>query len=165
MDSNLILLAEFDPPWWAVVIVVIFLMAIFGKKKEFEYEAKLFQEGSEDIKGEIEIEKYKKNDPQAKLELWDKSLPLTGEFLIRINDQTLSQFNINEADPRTINILFPLIKNKSGELQKTIRRHSNSVKFGNFPFLVTRDVQPKNQDSVVVSINGEEILKGLFYRD
>lgn len=138
--------------WWHFVILFFLLGIIFGKRKEWEYEAKLFTEGSEDIKGEVEVKKYHKEElNHIDVDIYSKNQP--SKIAISIGGNEVLAFDI---------------LNNGGKLKlsdgRTIKRPSNVKKINKFRISEVNIEKPGNRTSVSVNVDGE-VLTGQFFKD
>ena len=146
-------------PWYAYVGIVVALFIIFGKQKEWEYEAKLFVEGTEKEMGEIELKKFAKEAPTMTLNLEDK-FPLNNASLkIELDESLTIELKVSE-NGQHVKVISPLSEDQAEE----IYRPAASIRWNNImvPFPYLR--KPKNNQKVVVNCNGQE-LTGTFFAD
>jgi hypothetical protein len=74
-----------------VIVVVIVLIVIFGKKQEWEFEAKLMVEGEYAVVGELEIEKFQRSTAKGELKIYPVPLRVQGDYDIVVNGQRIAQ--------------------------------------------------------------------------
>lgn len=146
---------------WTLLVVggLVVYGLIFGKSKEYEYEAKLIPEGNNEIVGEVEIKKYKSENPVGELALYSPQFNFKGMVEIFNNETLISRFEISEGkSPR---LLFPtpsplVTKMKNTGLQKV----------GNaYRFPVKEDLFVQNNHKVRICMSDRPQLYGVFLKD
>ncbi|MBK24061.1 MAG: hypothetical protein CME70_08685 [Halobacteriovorax sp.] len=64
--------------WWHFLILFFMMGIFFGKRKIWEYEAKLVKEGSNEFIGEVELKQYsKEKNPTLELDLFNFDIDIT----------------------------------------------------------------------------------------
>ena len=146
--------------FFAVFAVFIIYGLVFGKTKEFEYEAKLIPEGENEIVGEIEIEKFKKEDPYGELSIYSIDDTVHGVVEIYHEEKLISRFEVL-PEKKAIRLLFPnpsSVKGKKNLLAVTKQGRG-------FRFPVNSPIELKNNHKVRVCISGQPQLFGVFLKD
>jgi hypothetical protein len=148
----------FALPWYGRLGIVLFIFILFGKKKEWGFEAKLMPEDSSEIVGEVEIKKFKKNDPTGVLDLPNDILTKDTLIEILINNKTISKFDFS-PEKGNIKIHYPHIQKKEKHLTRKQRKWSK------IPFPIERNLKPQNKDEIEVRLSNSPTLKGIFLND
>lgn len=137
-------------------VFAIIVSSIRRKKKEWEYEAKLFQDPSQKPIGEFEIEKYKDQPPKGELTIYGMASLFDGPVSIQVRDQVISQFDVSGGG-KSIK-MHSSYKNIEGGTRA--RRHG-----GSFYFPVSSGVTIRNHDPVIVQTPQHPQLKGVLVWD
>ena len=147
-------------PWYAYVAAFIAMMLIFGKKKEWEYEAKLFQGENKGIKGELEIIKFKKADPEGILQGYFLAELYGKEVEIMLNDDVIQKIHIHQ-DGQRYDILYPRLERKTTD----IYRPRQAIRFNVVRLWFDERTTPQNNDKVTIRANNEGMAFGQMLRD
>jgi|TARA_R110000868_G_scaffold57461_1_gene177375 hypothetical protein len=147
-------------PWYVYVCTFIIFAVIFGRAKEWEFEAKLFKADSRAVTAELEIKKFKKKPPQGQLTLQGLQAYYNQDIEIIVSKQTIQKLRIN-AEGTHYNILYPRIDGKSGE----IYRHKNERKYNKLNIFLDPHITIENKQDVVIRANNQDILSGAFIED
>lgn len=150
-----------DNPFWTGLIVIVMYGFFFGKKKDYELEAKLFFEGDNKERGELEIKKYTKESmPILKLQLMKMDALLTGSVEIQLNGKKFVDLEISE-DQRSFKVAHPV---GVVDLKKQKLHVSPKWKTQTLVAPVGLSSQPKNHDKVSVIVGGK-VFVGVFVVD
>jgi hypothetical protein len=147
-------------PLYVYVCAFIVFAIIFGRAKEWEYEAKLFKPSSKDISGEIEIKKFKKKPPQGELTIEGLQAYYNQDIEILIGKQTIQKLRIN-AEGTHYRILYPRIEGKSVD----IYRHKHERKYNKINITLDPHIKLENKQDVLIRANNDDILTGTFIQD
>ena len=146
--------------FFAVFAAFIIYGLVFGKTKEFEFEAKLIPEGENEIVGEIEIEKYKKEDPFGELSIYSINDSALGIVEVYHEEKLISRFEVM-AEKKGIRLLFPTPSPSNGKKTKlAVTKQGRG-----FRFPVSQPIELKNNHKVRVCISGQPQLFGVFLKD
>lgn len=162
MQDSLIRLFEHATslPWYAYLAAFIAMVLVFGKKKEWEYEAKLFQGDNKGIKGELEIIKFKNSDPEGILQGYFLPELYGKEIEVLLNDNVIQKLHIHENGQR-YDILYPRLERKSQDLF----RPQQARRFNLVRLWFDDRVLPSNTDQVIIRVNGQDIAQGQMLID
>lgn len=149
-----------EAPVYVYFILFLLIMFLFGRKKEWEYEAKLFHEGSNNIIGEIEIKKYKKEMPEGELEYIELDKHYNKEIEILIDNETIQKIRINPEGTH-YDILYPRIEKKS----TAIHRPSYAQKLKRLNLYLDDRITPQNNQKIIIRANNEELASGQLIQD
>lgn len=139
-------------------IFVVILVVVFGRSKEWEYEAKLIVEGDYKVVGEIEIEKFKKEKPFGELALYEEKLRKPGTFEIRVEDKLISRLRWNETG-NDLSTDYPSPATNPKDKKKTKRLGHK------FVFPLDENLKVHKDETVVVWLPNGKRLRGVFVRD
>lgn len=98
-----------------VIGVILFLVVIFGKKQEWEFEAKLIVEGEYAVVGEIEIEKFSKSNPKGELKIYPVPLRVEGDYDIVVNGRRIASVEYPTGIRKVIFELSDSVKIQAGD--------------------------------------------------
>ena len=146
--------------WYHYLGLLVIFAIIFGKKKMLDFEAKLFADGSNEISGELEIEKFDKEGLTAKLRLDAISQFYGKEAEIFINNQLVSQFKLEENGTR-VEILHPILP--TGKTSLFI--DSNTRKWNRVNLPLAEDVKVINNQRVEIKHNSKLFAHGILLKD
>lgn len=145
--------------WYHFLVLFILLIIFFGKKKEWDYEAKLFIDHSNEMSGEFEIEKFSKEDPVGKLALNSLSQLADKEIEIFINSQLVSKFRLEENGTR-LQIMHPVLPTN-----KSSYRPHNARKWNRIDLPLSTEIKLANNHQVEIKVSGKPILHGILLED
>lgn len=145
--------------WYHFLGFFILFVIIFGKKKEWDYEAKLFIDNSNEMSGEFEIEKFSKENPTGKLVLNALSQLPDKETEILINSQLASRFRLEENGTR-LQIMFPILP-----INKSIYRPHNARKWNRIDLPLSTEIKLANNHRVEIKVNGKLFAHGILLED
>jgi len=147
-------------PWYVYVGAFIIFAIIFGRAKEWEYEAKLFKAESKTVSGELEVKKYKNRPPRGELHIQGLQAYYNQEIEILVNKQTIQKLRIN-AEGTHYSVLYPRIETNSID----IYRNQNERKYNKVNIFLEPHIQLENKQEVAIRVNNDEILTGTFIQD
>jgi hypothetical protein len=144
-----------DHPFWTGLIVLVMYGIFFGKKKDYELEAKLFFEGQNQERGELEFKKYSKDAvPTLELQLLKPDVNLVGSIDINLNDQKYIEIEVAK-DQRSLKVVSPI---GVSEPKKQSIHISPKWKTQTLRTPVNLKNPPKNHDKVVVHVDGKKLV-------
>jgi len=153
-------------PWYVYFIGIFALAIIFGRKKQWEYEAKLFAPDSDDIMGEIEFKKFENKPPSAELEgrflreLYDKEIEVT------LDGQLIQKIKMGLTGTH-YEILFPvhLDQFEQSDKNKSQYRPKGARRFNSVNLMFASDFAVSNKQAVEIRVDKEVIAHGIIMRD
>lgn len=161
MDQIIDLLKFLETLEWYYWLIGFFLLAAtFGKKKEWEYEAKLFVSGNEESVGEIEIKQFKGEAPHAKIQLKSFEGFYGNHLEIFVESKSICKLSFDESGSRQTKH-FPLVRTEKKEKFRGSRKHKwTLVDLG----LVATDM-PANNQKVEIHNDQGLLFSGVLFRD
>lgn len=151
----------FNQPWYVYFIVLLVLMFIYGKKKDWEYEAKLFRPDSKDIIGRLQIKKYAKGLPAGELKLDFIKELYNKEFELVLNDTVIQKLLISE-NGQHCDILYPRYEDKK---KQQIFRPRSTRRFNLMQLYFDDRVLPENNQTIEIRMNNDVLATGIMIRD
>jgi hypothetical protein len=153
-------------PWYVYFIGIFALAIIFSRKKQWEYEAKLFAPDSDEIMGEIEFEKFEKKPPSAELqgqflrELYDKEIEVILDGLV------IQRIKMGLTGTH-YEILFPVHLDQAEQTDKNKPhyRPKHARRFNSVTLLFATDFAVSNKQAVEIRVDKEIIAHGIIMRD
>ena len=146
--------------WYHYLGLFVIFAFIFGKKKVIDFEAKLFAEGSNEISGELEIEKFEKESLKAKLKLDAIKQIYDKKIEIIIHNQPVSEFIIEENGTR-VEISYPTFP--TGKTSQ--HRPDNARKWNRVDLPLSDDLKIENNQRVELKLDGKLFAHGILLKD
>ncbi len=146
--------------WYHYLGLFVIFAFIFGKKKVIDFEAKLFAEGSNEISGELEIERFEKESLKAKLKLDAIKQIYDKKIEIIIHNQRVSAFTIAENGTR-VEISYPNLP--TGKTSQY--RPDNARKWNRVEFPLPDDLKVENNHRIEIKVDGKVIAHGILLKD
>lgn len=147
-------------PWYAWIGGFFAVGLMFGKKKDWEYEAKLFKEDRQDSMGEIEIKQYKGEVPQANLQLHSFDCFYGNDLEIQVEGKTICRVELSE-DGRYVTKQYPLMKSEKQRKFRGSRNKSWSVLL----LGIVNTEMPANNQKVEILCHGKALYTGVLFKD
>lgn len=147
-------------PGYAYIILFIFIMFIFGKKKDWEYEAKLFAENQTTMIGEFEIKKYKNEAPEGELELTNLEKYYNQDIEILVGNDSIQKLRIN-SEGSHYDILYPRLERKTNDIHRT----SSARRFNKLYLYFDEHINLQNNQKVVIRVLNEDVATGTLLPD
>ena len=139
-----------------IFAIVLFIVSFFKRKKEWEFEAKLFSDTDERPFGKFEIEKFKGRAPMGELTLYGSKSIFEGSVKILVNDHIVSKFQVSNGG-KAVRLDFDFSKLKNAKRAKR--------KSGSFFFPIDSKINFKNHDKVLVQVQNLPDLSGVLVWD
>jgi len=146
--------------WYHYLGLFVIFAFIFGKKKVIDFEAKLFAEDSNEISGELEIEKFENESLKAKLKLDSIKKIYDNKIEIIIHNQRVSAFIIAENGTR-VEISYPTLPTgKSSQY-----RPDNARKWNRVELPLPDDLKVENNQRIEIKVDGKVFAHGILLKD
>lgn len=147
-----------DIPTWVYVVGGIFaFIAITGKSVEMDFEAKV-RDADGDVKGEVEIKKYKKESVHCEVSLYNVtniSFPMS--LTVKVDDRSVATLEYSSAEAAR------LVSSNSKVQVRSFEKHG--AKRSCAKFSLDTEVSVSENSKAYLLVNNDDYASGFFERD